>query len=318
LTAGNWWKVAASLGSLDPTSGSFLLAGGDNGSTTANQAYEINRVITLANDAGAKEATAQNITDGWYYAQLNVDVGRSDSDSAPRAILEYLDNANTVLASKDTGYITSLTTGVMKTQKIGGRVPSGTTKIKIRLLARSGAGGSAANAAFDNVNLYFFPTAYEHANDPELANLATTEPTYDYTQQNYTIDGAALAQARPLIFGYAAVTALQGDNRSFEASAISNTAAKMYSGRVTWLSGANAGRVSFIRIWDDSLKTAKLYEALPNDIQVGDKFVFAQGCDKTIDRCFELGNVHNMRAEPYLPGPNKVISFLVAETPTTT
>lgn len=315
LTAGNWWKVATALGTLHPTSGSYLLAGGDNGSTLPSQVYEINRVVTLANDVWAAQATPENITDGWYYAQLNVDAGRSDSDSAPRIILEYLDNSNVVLASEDSGYIATLTTGVMQTQKIGSRVPAGATKIKIRLLARSGTADSAANVAFDDVNVFFFPTAYEHVNDPELANLALTQPTYDYTQQNYTRDGAALSQARPLIFGYASVTELQGDNRSFSASDISNTAARMYSGRVTWLSGANAGRVSFIRIWDDTLKTAKLYETLPNDIQVGDKFVYAQGCDKTIDRCFELGNVHNMRAEPYLPGPNKVISFLVAENP---
>ena len=314
LNAGNWWQVVGALGSLTPTSGSFLLAGGDNGSATPSQVYELNRSVTLANDTWGAEATAENITDGWYYAQLNVDVGRIDT-SAPRVILEFLNSADAVLDSVDTGYLTSLTTNAMQTQKLGMRVPADTTKINIRLLARSGA-SSAANVAFDNVNLYFFPTAYEHDADPELAHLSGVQPVYDYTQQNYTIDGAALAQARPIIFGYASVTALQGDNRSFEASAISNTAAKLYSGRVTWLSGANAGRVSFIRIWDDTLKTAKLYEALPYDIQVGDKFVYAEGCDKTLDRCFALGNVHNMRAEPYLPGPNKVIQFLVADTST--
>jgi hypothetical protein len=80
------------------------------------------------------------------------------------------------------------------------------------------------------------------------------------------------------------------------------------------LSGDNAGRVSFVRIWDNGTKVARLYGELQHTIQVGDKFVFAIGCDKTIGRCADtFGNAHNFRGEPYLPGPSRVIEFLTSQ-----
>ena len=88
----------------------------------------------------------------------------------------------------------------------------------------------------------------------------------------------------------------------------------IYSGKIVWLSGANAGKTSFMRIWDNATKLVKLYAPLRGTIAIGDKFVWAIGCDKTIARCADtFGNATNFRGEPYLPGPNRVIEFMTAE-----
>lgn len=309
------WRVVSSDGALTPENQSFFLLGGDNGSTTPNSVYEISQTFILSNAAAgtlAKLATADDITAGWYYCALEAQVAKSDADSAPRMVLTCHNAGGTVLATFDTGYITGLTEDVWSLRRLGGRVPSGTTYLKATLYARSGAAGSAANAAFDDLRVYFFPVAFENAADAELGYLSQTLPSYDYDQLDFTVDGDAIVQAKPLVFNYGTVTAVT-DNRVFSASAINDTETALYSGKIVWLSGNNAGKVSFIRIWNNTTKVMKLYDTLKGTVQVGDKFVYAKGCDKTIDRCADtFGNAHNFRGEPYLPGPSRVIQFLTA------
>jgi len=155
-----------------------------------------------------------------------------------------------------------------------------------------------------------FVTGYESEVDAEYDKLANAQPTYDYDANDYTVDGAALVQARSPVFDFTTVTGTV-DERTFLASAINQTAARMFSGKIVWISGANAGKVSFVRIWDNTAKQARLYGPLRGTIAVGDKFVYAIGCDKLIATCADVfGNAHNFRGEPYLPGPNRVIEFM--------
>lgn len=312
-TSASYWRVLGTSGGLGSYHQSKYLLGGDDGSTTPNRIYEIYQQVSLVNGGTlAAAATAANITAGWYYAELNLRVAKTDSDSAPRAVLGFYNGAGSLISEKDSGYLTSLTEDTWTELVLSARVPSGTASIRISLFARSGAGGSVANAAFDGISLYFVPTAYEHTNDPETGNLAATLPAYSYTTDEYTVDGDAVVQAKSASFGYTTVTAVTS-TRVFEATGISDTAELLYSGKIVWLSGNNAGKTSFIRVWDNTTKIVKLYDALPATIQVGDKFVFSRGCDKTIDRCADtFGNAHNFRGEPYLPGPAKVIEFLTS------
>lgn len=309
----DYWRTVANVGSLLPQSGSLFLFGGDDGTGTPNTDYEIRQQLTLANGGTlASEATAQNIANGWYYAELRGYAARTD-DSEVRAVVGYYNVSGTLISSMDTGFFSpSLDSWSLYT--LGGTVPSGTDSIRLTLYTRSGSGGSAANAGWDNVRLYFTPTAYEGDADEEYGRLGATEPTYDYDSNSYTKDGQVVVQARSLPFAYASVTGVTSQ-RVFNAAAISASAQSLYSGKITWLSGNNAGKTSYIRIWDNSSKTVKIYDELVGDIQVGDKFVYAFGCDKTIDRCADtFGNAHNFRGEPYLPGPSKVIEFLTTET----
>jgi hypothetical protein len=312
-TRTGFFRVVSSDGGLSAQEQTYFLMGGDSGSTTPNSVYQISQGIPLTSGGAlGAAATAANITAGWYYVELRGLVAKTDSDSAPRIVLECLNAGGTVLDSRDTGYITGLTEDTWAEQRFGFRVPSGTASLRVTLYARSGAGGSAANAAFDNIRVYFVPVAYEGDSDSEVGKLSSTLPTYDYDTNDFTIDGEAIVQARAPVFNYASVTGVT-DNRVFAASAINDTEAALYSGRIVWLSGANAGKVSHIRIWNNTTKVAKLYDTLKANIQVGDKFVYAKGCDKTIARCADtFGNAHNFRGEPYLPGPARVIQFLAA------
>lgn len=313
-TTNDYWRTVANIGSLLPQSGSLFLFGGDDGSGDPNVEYEIRQQKTLATGGTlASEATPANIAAGWYYAEFRGYAARTDSDSEVRAIVGFYNASDTLISALDTGwFLPSEDAWTLYTA--GGTVPAGTSSIRTSLYTRSGAGGSAANSGWDNVCLYFTPTAYEGDADQEYGRLGASQPTYDYGLNDYTKDGQVVVQARSLPFAYASVSGVTSQ-RVFTAPAISASSLMLYSGKITWLSGNNAGKTSYVRIWDNSSKVVKIYDELVGEIQVGDKFVYAYGCDKTIDRCADtFGNAHNFRGEPYLPGPSKVIEFLTTET----
>lgn len=306
--AGSYWQTVASAnaGAVLPHDGVIMLQGGDNGTTNPDQVYELSQTYSWEDTT-----TAQNVTDGWYFFRMTAWYAKLDADSDARMTVEFMDVDDNVVATLDTGYDTAGTIEEWRQFDLSARVPTLAVKAKYTLWARSGA-GSAANVVFDEVEGFFMVTAYEQVADASYGRLASSEPTYDYDLQDYTVDGEALVQCRPVVFDFTTVTGVT-DKRTFAASAINQTAALMYSGKITWLSGDNAGRTSFVRIWDNTGKVARLYAEVQHTIQVGDKFVFAVGCDKTANRCFEtFGNMHNFRGEPFLPGPARVIEFLTS------
>lgn len=304
----SWWQVVASVGAFSPQTGGFLLEGGDNSSGSPDQIYELYQIHNIQR---APDET--DLANGWYYLTASVDYGKIDAASDPRFVVEFLEADDTPISSLDSGYDTASALDTWHTFTLSGRVPALTAKMRFSLFARSGASG-AANVVFEDIISYQLTTAFEDSNEEEYALLDTTEPTYDYTLPEYTTDGAALAQAQNIRFAYGEVTDIT-DTRTFEDTAINQTAALMYSGKIVWLSGDNAGTTSFIRVWDNSGKIARLYDGLRNAIQVGDTYVYALGCDKTITRCaVTFGNAHNFRGEPYLPGPARVIEFLTTTT----
>lgn len=327
--ASSYWRVVSSLGGLSPQDGSSFLAGGDDGSTTPGKVYELSQDIDIPRVSGplassaeraafvatrtlADYATQANISAGWYYCELRAYVAKTDASSEPRIVVEFINSLGATISTIDTGYINDLVVDTWTLKRRSLRVPAGTVAARVKLYAKSGVSSSIANVAFDNVRVYFMPTAFEHREDDETGKLGTEIPAYDYDHLDYVVDGDAIVQAKPLNFGYASVTAVSS-NRIFTASTITDTAVNLYSGRIVWLSGNNAGKSSYIRVWDDSTKVVRMYDGLQNAIQIGDKFVYARGCDKTIDTCADLfGNAHNFRGEPYLPGPSKVITFLTA------
>ena len=307
FSTSDYWRVISSSGALSPYSGSYFLAAGNNGSGV-QQEY-----AAYVEEPMLSSATAANVSDGWYYAEVQAMVAQLDVDSTAKLVIQCLNSAHTVIDSYSTGYFTPALESWVR-YRAGIRVPAGTAYLRGYIYAKSPVGDSYAKIAFDVLRVHCFPTAYEHDSDAEYGNLSRTEPTYDYTTNAYTIDGGAIVQARSPVFSYGTVSAVT-DKRVFSASSITETAELFYSGKITWLSGNNAGRTSYVRIWDNTTKVIKLYDALPNTIQAGDKFVYAKGCDKTIGRCADtFGNAHNFRGEPYLPGPSKVIEYLTATT----
>ncbi len=304
ITSGSWWSTVTDYGALTPAHGTGFLFGGDNGTNDPAQEYSITQMRTFGNIA-----SADNITAGWYHFVLQARVAKTDVDSNYRIIVEFMNATNTVIETFDTGYDSSVTVDQWDDLRVNACIPSGAVKALITLRARSGA-DSEAQVAFDNLELFIYPTAYEGAKDAELGYLANSLPDYATAPNSYTIDGDVVVQARPPVFEFQEVTSLV-DARSFGVTGINKTASLLYSGKITWLSGANAGMTSFVRVWNNTTKVARLYNELPNEIATGDKFVYALGCDKTIGRCADtFGNAHNFRGEPYLPGTAKVIEFL--------
>jgi uncharacterized phage protein (TIGR02218 family) len=81
------------------------------------------------------------------------------------------------------------------------------------------------------------------------------------------------------------------------------------AGKVTWLSGANAGRSMEVKT-SDTLGGVVLQMPMEEDIQVGDTFLAVTGCQKDRDTCrTKFGNVINFRGFPDLPGTDKVLKI---------
>jgi len=112
--------------------------------------------------------------------------------------------------------------------------------------------------------------------------------------------------------GTGSVTALAGD-RSFTVSGLGGFAAGWFTlGRLTWTSGANAGRVAEVTSHDvvAGARRLTLLEAPVRSIAVGDDFVVRAGCDKRLETCRDrFANVVNFRGFPHIPGQDTVIRY---------
>ena len=103
------------------------------------------------------------------------------------------------------------------------------------------------------------------------------------------------------------------DRKTFYASALlavrSSTGYFDY-GLVTWVT-SSAGNSSYeMEIKSYSSGTVILVEAMPYNLSIGDIFDIVPGCDKRLGTCIStFANVVNMRAEPYLPGLDKISKY---------
>jgi uncharacterized phage protein (TIGR02218 family) len=109
-----------------------------------------------------------------------------------------------------------------------------------------------------------------------------------------------------------AVTTLVGD-RGFAASGLAGLAAGWLAlGRLSWTSGANAGRTAEVAAHSvsDGVRQLVLLEAPVRAIAVGDDFTVVAGCDKRLETCrSRFGNVANFRGFPHIPGQDTVIRY---------
>jgi len=95
------------------------------------------------------------------------------------------------------------------------------------------------------------------------------------------------------------------DSASIQVNSIGQIDSYYRLGKLTFTSGVLNGISNSISSHDNQTFTLSLpYLYLPS---VGDTFVVNIGCNKTLARCVELGNVLNYGGFPYLPGWNLVI-----------
>ena len=107
-------------------------------------------------------------------------------------------------------------------------------------------------------------------------------------------------------FTYAGTVTAVTSRRLFDSN-LTNADGYFIGGKLTWVTGANAGLVMEIK---GSLAAGDitLFLPMPYDIAAGDTFSAIIGCDKTIATCAAtFGNAVNFRGEPYLPGTHDLV-----------
>jgi len=103
------------------------------------------------------------------------------------------------------------------------------------------------------------------------------------------------------------------DRRRFAAGGLAGFPKRWFDrGRLTWTSGANAGRSAEVRAHrkDGGAVTIELWQAMHGPIAAGDAFVVTAGCDKRFPTCRQkFGNGDNFRGFPHMPGNDFALNY---------
>lgn len=122
---------------------------------------------------------------------------------------------------------------------------------------------------------------------------------------------AALGDARcgfPLVPDSGTVTAVTIDRRVFVDESREEADGHYAAGLLTWLSGANAGRMMDVKRYEAATHTIELYEPMPAAIAPGDVYTVTRGCDKRFATCRDqFGNAANFRGFPHVPGVSDLL-----------
>jgi uncharacterized phage protein (TIGR02218 family) len=300
--AGDYWQIVATAGALAPSDGVYFLRGGDNGSATAAQVYTLNS--STVSFAALNTAL---IASGDYLFEAQVDVANVvNLLSNYKVQVTFFNAANTALSSVDSGFLASAAIDIWSTLKVRAIVPVGSSYAKIVLIARSGT-NSAANVAFDAVKAFTFNLTLGNTNDPRRGRSAATRPTFPATFGGIVVDGEIIWKAFGVSFGFDTV-ATATDRRVFTGTTISGGQYDFHGAKIIWLTGPNAGSEGSVRTWTPLSKELRLYNTASSAIVVGHKFMFSQGCGKSITDCAtRFNNAINFRGEPYLPGPQRIV-----------
>lgn len=112
------------------------------------------------------------------------------------------------------------------------------------------------------------------------------------------------------------VVAAATDNRRFTASGIEAFADGAFtSGKLTFTSGANAGRAMEVKRHGVSALgiSIELWQPMSEAVAAGDAFTLTVGCDKQFSTCkAKFSNAANFRGFPYMPGNDAVIAYPAA------
>jgi uncharacterized phage protein (TIGR02218 family) len=127
------------------------------------------------------------------------------------------------------------------------------------------------------------------------ATLADDRCQADLTGMGYAGQVSAVVSHSQFVTAAFAAAPLAGDPTYFD------------GGRLTWLTGNNAGTVIEVRKYTDGTKTWQLPVPLPYAIQVGDTWSCQPGCSKTAAVCkARFDNLVNFRGEPHVPEGDRV------------
>lgn len=104
------------------------------------------------------------------------------------------------------------------------------------------------------------------------------------------------------------VTAVTSDT-IFTDSGLTQIGGYFDYGKVTWLTGDNAGLSMDVAAFAYGGEVT-LFEAMPANIQIGDTFTIVAGCDRKFATCKDrFSNVVNHRGFPHVPGTDKALQY---------
>lgn len=116
----------------------------------------------------------------------------------------------------------------------------------------------------------------------------------------------------PAFHGTGAVASID-DQRRFVVSGLSAFADEWFTGgKLIWASGANSARAMEIKRHGNvsGAVSLELWQAMSEDVVIGDAFTITAGCDKQFATCkSKFANAINFRGFPYMPGNDAVISM---------
>lgn len=110
--------------------------------------------------------------------------------------------------------------------------------------------------------------------------------------------------------GTGAVTAI-ADQRTFTVSGLGSFGKDWFTrGLLDWTSGANAGLKAEVKLHSKDSGTLELWQTMAEEIEVGDAFTVAAGCDKTFKTCkAKFDNGVNFRGFPHVPGVDFALTY---------
>jgi len=81
-------------------------------------------------------------------------------------------------------------------------------------------------------------------------------------------------------------------------------------GKLTWVTGANAGQSMEVKSWTAASQQFSLWLPMVNAIAVGDSYSVTQGCDKKFTTCRnKFANGTNFGGFPYVPGVGNILQY---------
>lgn len=96
-------------------------------------------------------------------------------------------------------------------------------------------------------------------------------------------------------------------NRLIKAPALTQAVSWFTSGRLTWLTGDNAGAVEYVAQYAPGFVV--LLRPAVAAIAAGDTFSIVAGCDNSLGTCAaKFNNVINFKGEPFLPGLDPIFA----------
>lgn len=100
-------------------------------------------------------------------------------------------------------------------------------------------------------------------------------------------------------------------SQEFYDTSLTQDSGTFSAGLISFTSGANAGLSMEVKeyiLTAGSGGQVVLALPMPHNLLMGDTYSLTQGCDKTIQTCFErFNNVVNFRGEPYVPGLDRML-----------